>query len=52
MKKKEQYGQSFYDFDDQGVMQVSQQIMDSYNSGVVGQEQMKAAVERENEELR
>jgi hypothetical protein len=51
MEKKEQRGQSFYDYDDQGIEQVSQQIMDSYNSGVVGQEQMKAAVEN-NEELR
>jgi hypothetical protein len=51
MEKKEQRGQTFYDYDDQGVEQVSQQIMDSYNSGVVGQEQMKAAVEN-NEELR
>lgn len=51
MEKKEQRGQSFYDYDDQGVEQVSQQIMDSYNSGVIGQEQMKAAVEN-NEELR
>ncbi len=51
MEKKEKSGQSFYDYDDQGVEQVSQQIMDSYNSGVVGQEQMKAAVEN-SEELR
>lgn len=51
MEKKEQRGQSFYDYDDQGVEQVSQQIMDSYNSGVIGQEQMKSAVEN-NEELR
>ncbi|MBT2643961.1 hypothetical protein J7I80_17085 [Bacillus sp. ISL-41] len=51
MDKKEQRGQSFYDYDDQGVMQVSQQIMDSYNSGVVPQEQMKAAAEN-NEEHR
>ncbi|MGV2941845.1 hypothetical protein AB5I83_19750 [Mesobacillus sp. LC4] len=45
MDKKEQRGQSYYDYDDQGVMQVNQQIMDSYNSGIVPQEQMKSAAE-------
>lgn len=51
MDKKEQRGRSPYDHDDQGVMQVSQQIMDSYNSGIIPEEQMKAAVEND-EELR
>jgi hypothetical protein len=51
MDKRDNQGRSFYDYDDQGVMQVSQQIMDSYNSGVVPQEQMKATAEA-NEELR
>lgn len=45
MKKQEQVGQSAFDYDDQGVTQVSQQIMDSYNSGVIGQEQMNSIVE-------
>ncbi|WP_176167399.1 hypothetical protein [Mesobacillus jeotgali] len=51
MDKKEKQGRAFYDYDDQGVMQVSQQIMDSYNSGIVPQDQMKAAAEA-NEEQR
>ena len=50
MEKREQRGQSAYDFDDQGIMQVSQQIMDSYNSGVIGQEQMKSIVEQQEEQ--
>jgi hypothetical protein len=50
MEKREQRGRSEYDYDDTGVMQVSQQIMDSYNSGVIGQEQMKKSTE-DNEEL-
>lgn len=50
MEKREQNNQSSYAFDDQGVMQVSQQIMDSYNSGVVGQEQMKSIVETNEEQ--
>jgi hypothetical protein len=51
MEKREPQGQSAYDYDDQGIMQVSQQIMDSYNSGVIGQDQMKVNMEN-NEELR
>ena len=50
MDKKERQGRSSYDYDDQGIMQVSQQIMDSYNCGIVPQEQMKADVE-DNEDL-
>jgi hypothetical protein len=49
MDKKERQGRSPYDYDDQGIMQVSQQIMDSYNSGIVPQEQMKAAAEADEE---
>jgi hypothetical protein len=50
MEKREQKGQSFYDYDDTGVNQVSQQIMDSYNSGVIGQEQMKSIIENNEEQ--
>lgn len=35
---KEPKGQSHYIYDDQGHSQVSAQIMDSYNSGVIDQE--------------
>lgn len=45
MEKKEQQGRSSYNYDDMGVNQVSQQIMDSYNSGVIGQDQMKSLVD-------
>jgi hypothetical protein len=50
MKKQERLGQPSFDYDDQGVTQVSQQIMDSYNSGVIGQEQMTSVVETGQEE--
>jgi hypothetical protein len=38
MKKSLPKGQSAYIYDDQGANQVSEQIMDSYNSGVIDQE--------------
>ncbi|MEH7442468.1 hypothetical protein V7201_09100 [Bacillus sp. JJ1122] len=50
MKKQEREGQPAFDYDDQGVTQVSQQIMDSYNSGVIGQEQMTSVVETGQEQ--
>jgi len=50
MKKQERIGQPAFDYDDQGVTQVSQQIMDSYNSGVIGQEQMTSVVETGQEQ--
>ena len=50
MEKREQQGQSGYDYDDQGIMQVSQQIMDSYNSGVIDQDQMKSIKEAKEQQ--
>ncbi|MDZ5472507.1 hypothetical protein SM124_12175 [Bacillus sp. 31A1R] len=38
MEKKQPKGQSHYIYDHQGEGEVSQQIMDSYNSGVIDQE--------------
>lgn len=50
MEKKEQQGRSSYDYDDMGVNQVSQQIMDSYNSGVIGQDQMKSLADNNEQQ--
>ncbi|MDQ0412996.1 hypothetical protein [Mesobacillus stamsii] len=47
MNKKQRQGRAPYHYDDQGVMQVSQQIMDSYNSGIIPEEQMKTASKKE-----
>jgi len=38
MKKEKIKGQSHYIYDQQGESQVSAQIMDAYNSGVIDQE--------------
>lgn len=37
MEKKQPKGQSHYIYDNQGEGEVSQQIMDAYNSGVIDQ---------------
>jgi hypothetical protein len=49
-EKQEKRGLSFYGYDDTGVHQVSQQIMDSYNSGVIGQDQMKSIIEQDGDQ--
>ncbi|WP_210364926.1 hypothetical protein [Bacillus sp. REN3] len=35
---------------EKGITEVSQQIMDSYNSGVIGQEQKGSIIETEEEQ--
>jgi hypothetical protein len=37
MKKQQENPQSIYTYDEHGTKQVSEQIMDSYNSGVIDQ---------------
>ncbi len=39
MKKREGNNQTNFSFDEEGEQEVSEQIMDSYNSGVIDQEQ-------------
>jgi hypothetical protein len=38
VKKKEPKGQSHYEYDQSGESEVSQQIMNAYNSGVIDQQ--------------
>lgn len=38
-----------YTYDDQGTMEVSRQIMNSYNSGVIDPSEMKRAAEQREE---
>jgi hypothetical protein len=39
MKKKEENNQTNFSYDEQGEQEVSEQIMESYNSGVIEQAQ-------------
>ena len=41
MGKSKHSGSNTYTYNDQGTMEVSQQILDSYNSGVIPQSEMK-----------
>lgn len=45
MEKREPKKQSFYEFNEQGANEVSEQIMNSYNSGVIDQGTFKAESE-------
>lgn len=49
MSKKQPKGQSAYIYDDQATQQVSEQIMDSYNSGVIETSQMAYKANEEEE---
>lgn len=40
VKKNEQKNQSSFQLDEQGAMEVNEQIMDSYNSGFIDQERL------------
>lgn len=41
MKKNDPKNQFSFEFDEQGTIEVSNQIMDSYNSGFIDQEDMQ-----------
>lgn len=48
MEKREQQKRQQSEYE-QGIMEVNQQIMDSYNSGMIGQEQMNSVLETEED---
>jgi hypothetical protein len=41
MTKRDQKGKFTFDFDEQGTNEVSEQIMNSYNSGFIGQDDVE-----------
>ena len=45
MTKKDPNQRNVFEIDEQGTMEVSEQIMDSYNSGFIDQESYKAETE-------
>lgn len=49
MEKRERAERNSFTYDEAGTMEVSQQIMDSYNSGVVDTESMKNATHQGEE---
>lgn len=45
MKKSEMKNQSIFEYNEKGAMEVNEQIMDSYNSGFINQEEQNAEKE-------
>ncbi|TCN24437.1 hypothetical protein [Mesobacillus foraminis] len=50
MDKNPEKGYQSYAYDDQGTMEVSRQIMNSYNSGVIDPSEMRRIAEQREEE--
>lgn len=46
MTKRDQKGKFTFDFDEQGTNEVSEQIMNSYNSGFIGQDEAESGSDR------